>query len=181
MKNAKSKAKRELKNRTRLEWILLILLLLIAYLLLASRYEWWPWNTQKDNLGTAFYVVKQNSAEDASGLSTNGNSASSSGSGNSANGSGGSNNNGGGSNNNGTNNPPSSSKSPLLTFAAGIDTGNSKQETSGQANGLNENCVVVVNSSAIGKQEVCTYTEGDKIITVTYLNDNVVSASRFGF
>jgi hypothetical protein len=51
------------------------------------------------------------------------------------------------------------------------------------ATNLGQGCAVVANATAgtIGEQEVCTYTEGDKIVTVTYLNDRVVSASKSGF
>jgi hypothetical protein len=50
-------------------------------------------------------------------------------------------------------------------------------------NELGAGCAVVIDAvaSTIGKQEVCTYTEDDKIVTVTYLNDRVISASKSGF
>lgn len=173
-----SKSKQALQNRTKLEWILLALLLLIAYLFLASRYSWWPSNDRTDNLGTAFYIVKRVPATlntaGAQTTSTGGVSVPSNSDAQNDGNTGGSGGGGGGS-------TPAASSSPLLTFAAGIDSGDSKQDVSGAAGGLNEHCVVVANASSLGKQEVCTYTEGDKIITVTYLNDRVISASRSGF
>ncbi len=178
-----SKSKQALQNRTKLEWVLLAILLLIAYLFLASRYSWWPSNDRTDNLGTAFYVVKRLPAAvsntagavttSTGGVSVPANSGSSGGN------TGGS--QGGGSNNGGGSGGGSSSTSRILTFAAGVNTGDSKQDVSGAAGDLNENCAVVANASSLGKQEVCTYTEGDKIVTVTYLNDQVISASRSGF
>lgn len=173
MKKSSANTKRALRDRTRLEWILLAMLLLIALLLLASHYKWWPMNGDDDNLGTAFYVVSKN-ADKATGVDT----SDGAGGGGSTNTGGGS---GGGGNGGGSTTPPASGSSALLIFAAGVDSGNTKEQTSGQASGLNENCAVLVNSSTLGKQEVCTYTEGDKLITVTYLNDRVISASRSGF
>jgi hypothetical protein len=164
-----SKSRQALQKRTKLEWVLLAALLLIAYLFLASRYSWWPSNDRTDNLGTAFYIVKRvpptlsnagATTTSTGGVSVPGNSGS------------GSQNGGGGS---------TASTSRILVFSAGVDSGNSKQETSGAAGGLNENCAIVANASSLGKQEVCTYTEGDKIVTITYLNDQVISASRSGF
>lgn len=160
MAKAKVSSKQIVKNRTRLEWALLAALVLILFLWSASRYQWWPWNSRGPELGTAFYVVKPN-AKSASGTSGSGLGASGS-----------SNNGGAGS---------SSSKSRILTFAAGVNDGNTKEQTSSEAGGLNESCAVLVNAPSAGKQEVCTYTEGDKVVTVTYLNDRVVSASRSGF
>ncbi len=181
MAKSSAKSKQVVKDRTRLEWALLIALLLIAFLLLASRNDWWPWNTTNDNLGTAFYVIK---AKDSKNTSSSGHSASGSGgsSGSSNNGSAGSNGSGNGGSGGGNGGGGSSSTtSRLLTFAAGVDTGDTKEQTSAEAGDLNENCALLVNSSTAGKQEVCTYTEGDKVVTVTFLNDHVVSASKSGF
>lgn len=168
---ASAKSKQVIKNRTRLEWALLIALLLIAWLFLASRYSWWPLTVPDDNLGTAFYVIKKDaksgaSSDTAGGGGSGGNSSG----GGSGSGSGGG--NGGGS---------SSAGSPLLNFAAGVDTGDSKQEISGEASGVDEDCALLFDASNAGKHEVCVYTEGDKIVTVTFLNDRVISASRSGF
>jgi len=179
------KSKKLLEKRTRLEWVLLLLLLaIIIYLLLAMISSWWPFRSQygSDKLGSAFYTATQPASEGAGGGGGGNMGGGSGGSGGAgaaggAGGAGGSNNGGGGT----TTPPPASSSSALLTFAAGVDTGDTKEQISGQANGLNQQCALLVNSTTVGKQEVCTYTEGDKVITVTYLNDRVVSASRSGF
>ena len=178
---ASTKSTQIIKNRTKLEWVLLIALLLIAWLFLADRYQWWPWGSQQYGLGTAFYVIQRDgddgsgggSDDDGSGSGgggSNGGSSNSGGNGGSGGGSGGG--NGGGS---------SSGSSPLLTFAAGVDRGDTKEDINGEASGIDESCAVLVNSSSTGKNEVCVYREGDKLITVTYLNDRVISASRSGF
>lgn len=193
-KASTKKSKKLLQKRTNLEWALLtILLVIMIFLLLALLNKWWPFNPSQfgsDDLGTAFYTAElpeelQDRADNANdgnagGTGGNGGTAAPAGGSNGGSNNGGSNggsNNGGG----GTTTPPASSGSALLTFAAGVDTGNTKEQTSGQASGLNENCAIILNSSSLGKQEVCTYTEGDKLVTVTYLNDRVISASRTGF
>lgn len=179
MAKAAVQRRRVLQERTTLEKILLVLLIVITYLLLASLFRWWPANSRSVDLGTAFYVAEPGTVvstadqQPAASTDTSGGSGSTGGGSNT----GGSNGGGGG----GTTTPPAATTSPLLTFAAGVDTGNTKEQVSGQASGLNESCAVVVNASPLGKQEVCVYTEGDKIVTVTYLNDRVVSASRSGF
>jgi hypothetical protein len=162
---AKSGKVIKIKERALIEWVILaFLLLLILYLALAPGYHWWPY--QRDtNLGTAFYSGIE-STDSTGGSSTTNNTTTGSGS------NGGS---GGGST------PSGSGSSALLTFSAGVNSGDTKEEVSGSAGGLNESCALLVQSSTAGKQEVCTYTEGDKVVTVTFLNDNVVSASRSGF
>lgn len=176
-KKTSAKSKKVLRDRTRLEKVLLGALLLIALLLLANYFQFWPYGSSNDDLGTAFYITRQYKADtSASGSVGASGSSGSSGAGASTSG-GGSNSSGNGGSSGGS----SSTKSPLLRFAAGVDNGDTKQETSGQAGGLNENCAIVVHASSAGKQEVCTYTEGDKVVTVTYLDDHVVSASRSGF
>jgi len=37
---------------------------------------------------------------------------------------------------------------------------------------------VTANSTTLGKTEVCTYADGSKVVTVTYLNDRVINVSR---
>lgn len=77
----------------------------------------------------------------------------------------------------------SSNTPSIATFAAGIDLGDTKTQVNGQASGLGQGCSIVADATAtnLGKQEVCTYTQGDKIVTVTYLNDRVIGASKSGF
>jgi len=183
-----SRFRKFLFRKNLLQTVIIILLLIIIWLLLGSAFKWWPWNTSGVPLGSAFYSnsqpAKDSNSTDDSDSNSEGDGSGSGGTGtpgpagsngtNGANGSNGTNgtNNGGGSTN---------TTSALITFAGGVNTGDSKQEVSGSAGGLNENCTVIVNTTAAGKQEVCTYTEGDKIVTVTYLNDRVISASRSGF
>jgi hypothetical protein len=189
---AKAKAarapKQVIKERTKFEWVLLILLLLLAYLLLAIRYGWWPAHNTSSDLGTAFYSTTKpapKASVDSSGAQTASTDSSGSGGSTVSNGSNGTNGSNGsnGSNGGNTTTPttPSTSSSSIISFAAGVNTGTTKQEIEAKANGLNQSCAVIVNATVVGKQEVCTYTEGDKIVTVTYLNDRVVSASRTGF
>lgn len=175
-------------------WFLLALILLLLWLLFAQHNGWWPYSRPK--LGSAFYtnigantplpasastVDNESDASSADG-SNNGGTGNNSGSNgtNASNGSNGSNGSDG-SNGGTTTTPPASSS--LLDFAGQVNVGATKGDINAKANGLGQNCAVIVNTQTqtIGKQEVCTYTEGDKIVTVTYLNDRVISASKSGF
>ena len=77
------------------------------------------------------------------------------------------------------------SPSPIASFAASVNVGNTEAQTSAQASGLSQNCSIVANANTsdngLGQQQVCIYTQGDKIVTVTYLNGQVISASKSGF
>ena len=156
------------KGKTREEkhilWFLLAVIAILLWLLLADRYGWWPYSPPK--LGSAFYtnIAANDPAPDGTTNSTGG--------------SGGSGGSGGG-----TTTPPSGSSAGIADFAAEVNVGATKTQISSQANGLGEGCAVVINANGpnAGKQEVCTYTQGDKIVTVTYLNDRVISASKSGF
>ena len=162
------------KGKTREEkhvlWFLLAIIALLLWLLLADRFGWWPYSQPK--LGSAFYTNIAANDADAANMGGSGGS-NSDGSGNGGNGSG----NGGG-----TTTPPAGSGG-IADFAVEVNVGASKAQLSSKANGLGEGCAVVVDVDAttLGKQEVCTYTQGDKIVTVTYLNDRVISASKSGF
>lgn len=193
MTKSTSMTKKTIRNRTRLEWLLLAALIIIVFLWMASRYQWWPLNAPKDNLGTAFYTSRGVSVPDslkqASQLgqtsngttsnasrstTTNGSTATHNSSTDSTSNTGDSSSGGGGSSD-------SSSSTPLLSFAAGVNAGNSKQQIDATVNGLGENCAVTVNLPVgLGKQEVCTYTQNGGTVTVTYLNDRVLSASLAG-
>lgn len=140
---------------------------------MAQRFGWWPYS--RPTLGSAFYTnISANTPSPNSASSVSGGSNGSDGTDGSD-----------GSNGGGTTNPPASGSGSILDFAANVNVGESKANISSQANGLGEQCAVVVtantNTANAGKQEVCTYTEGDKIVTVTYLDDEVVSASKSGF
>jgi hypothetical protein len=185
MAKTNSKAKQATRNHTKLEWLLFAALLLIGFLFLASHYKFWPLNMPKDNLGTAFYTSRKIAADangnspispasttgdstGTAGRSTTTNSSTTTRTNASTGGSGTMTDSGGG----------SSSTAPLLSFAAGVNVGNSKQQVDATVHGLNENCAVTVNLPlGLGKQEVCTYTQNGGTVTVTYLNDHVLSAS----
>ncbi len=175
-------------------YLLVAIILVLLYLLLAQHYSWWPYSRPK--LGTAFYTnvsaqtampeSSTSTGSDDGSSSSNGNASSDTNSGTSNNGGNGSSSGGsstgGGSNSGGGTTTPSSDDS-IADLAADINVGDTKTSISGQANNLGEHCAVIVNAVAqtVGKQEVCTYSQGDKIVTVTYLNDRVVSASKTGF
>jgi len=186
----REKKKGKVREEKHVLWLLLAIILLLLYLLFAQHNGWWPYSRPK--LGSAFYTnvsasttePSSSSSKSGTGGANGGGTGSSSGSGSTGSGSSGS-NTGGGSPNGGsgsTTTPPSGS-SPIADFAATVNVGDTKTQVESQANGLSEKCAVVVTALAqtVGKQEVCTYTQGDKIITVTYLNDRVISASKSGF
>lgn len=184
----KSKLKHQLHHRTMLEWVLFVLLLLLAIAFLISRTDWWFWPEDK-NLGTAFSTSRKVAANPSaaatlgsagsSGSSTTGtasrsntsttNSTSTTTSSTTANGS--------GSGGSGGNSGGGSSSSPLLDLSAGLNTGDSKQSVELRLNGLNGNCTVVANTPLVGQQQVCIYIQNGVTLTVTYLNDRVLSAS----
>lgn len=156
--------------------LLVAAILILLYLLLAQHNGWWPY--MRPHLGSAFYtnVSKGTTAPSSSSSNTSSSSSSSGGSSTSgvstATGS-----------DSGGSTSVSSGTNPIASFAAGVNVGDSHSQISSEANGLSQNCAVVVGATTqgAGKQQVCTYTEGDKIVTVTYLNDRVISASKSGF
>lgn len=158
--------KGKVREEKHILWFLLAVIAILLWLLLADRFGWWPYSPPK--LGSAFYTNIAANAPAPDG---------------STDGTGGSGTGGGGSGGGSTTTPPSSSSSDIADFAAEVNVGTTKVEISAQANGLEEGCAVVVDANGpnVGKQEVCVYTQGDKIVTVTYLNDRVISASKSGF
>ena len=161
-------------------WFLLALILILLYLLMAQHWDWWPYARPK--LGTAFYtnISAETTPPASSSSSSNGStSTTSSGSTTGSTGSGGSTSGSG--SGGGTSSPTTTP--PIASFAANINVGDTKAQTSAQANGLGQSCAIVASATApsIGQQEVCTYTEGNKIVTITYLNNHVISASKSGF
>jgi hypothetical protein len=188
----REKKKGIVREEKHILWILLAIIAVLLYLLFAQHSGWWPFIQPK--LGNAFYTnvipngpTTPASSSDQSGgtSSTNNGSSTGSNSGSSTGSNSGSGSNSGGSNNNGGggSTTPSSGSDPIGSLAATINVGESKTDVNSKANGLGTNCAVVVNATSpnVGKQEVCTYSQGDKIITVTYLNDRVISASKSGF
>jgi len=160
-------------------WILLTIILILLYLLWAQGNGWWPFLQQR--LGSAFYTnipasAPAQSTKDSSNTGSSG--TNSGGSTNSGSGSNTGSNSGGG----GSSTTPGGSSS-ITDLAANVNVGDTKTKVSGQANNLGSGCAVIVKATAqtVGKQEVCTYSQGNKIVTVTYLNDRVISASKSGF
>jgi hypothetical protein len=177
----REKKKGIIREEKHMLWFLIAIILFLLYLLWAQAQGWWPFLQPK--LGTAFYTNVSAAAPDqpASGGDSNGSGGNNSG----GSGGGGTTNpggNNGGGGGGGTTTPPASS-SGILDLAANVNVGDSKSQVNGHANGLGSGCAVVVdaNGPTVGKQEVCTYSQGNKIVTVTYLNDQVVSASKSGF
>ncbi|HSW66768.1 MAG TPA: hypothetical protein VLI54_06545 [Bacillota bacterium] len=179
---ARAEKKGKVREEKHVLWFLIAIILLLLWLLFAQHNGWWPYSRPK--LGTAFYTnISANTPAPAS-ADTSGSGTGSNGSGSGSGGSSGTNGSNGSNGSNGgtTTTPPASSS--LLNLAANVNVGDSKADVGAQANNLGQNCAVIVNAAtntSLGKQEVCTYTEGDKIVTVTYLNDRVISASKSGF
>ena len=170
---AREKRMGKTREEKHILWFLVALILLLLYLLMAQYKGWWPYSHPK--LGSAFYTNISAAEGSQAGADMSGSGSSGGGSGGGQQGGGSGGGGGGGS---------SAGSGGILGFAATIDTGDTKGQVSGQATGLGQNCAVVVSANtntSTGKQEVCTYTQGDKIVTVTYLNDRVISASKSGF
>jgi hypothetical protein len=146
-------------------------IIILLWLLFAQHNGWWPY--QRPHLGSAFYtnIGANTPAPAGSTDSSDGSSSSSDNDGS----------NSGGGNGGGSTNTPSSSDS-ILDFAGQVNVGSSKTQINTKASRLGQKCAVIATAqtSTAGKQEVCTYTDGDKIVTVTYLNDRVISASKSG-
>lgn len=196
----KSKIQKLLHNRTALEWILFVLLLLLAIAFLVSRSDWWMW-PDDSKLGTAFSTSRKIATENADSIAplgaagTNGTAGGGTGTATRTNGgstttttnnSSTTTNNGGGSNNGGGGGGggggDDSSNAPILSLAAGINTGDSLADINARVavNGLSQNCVVAAELPLVGTQKVCIYTKNGLTITVTYLNDRVLSAALSG-
>lgn len=174
----KERKQTKIRGEKHVLWLLTVLILLLLYLLFAQHYAWWPYS--RANLGTAFYTnVNATAPMPAAGLTTSSSSTNA--------GTTGSQGGGSGSSSSGSGTTPTTPSTPanpsIAGFSAGVNIGDTKAQTSTQANGLGQNCAVVANATASvgGQQEVCVYTQGDKIVTVTYLNGHVISASKSGF
>jgi hypothetical protein len=174
----REKKKGIVREEKHILWILVAIIIVLLYLLFAQHNSWWPFSQPK--LGSAFYTnvspaAPKQPAPSGDSNGTNGGSGGGSNTGSTT--SPGS--NGGGS----TTSPPATGSDALTGLAATVNVGDTKTQVNGHANNLGSGCAVVVNAngSNVGKQEVCTYSQGDKIITITYLNDRVISASKSGF
>ncbi|SRR5258708_26274079 len=72
---------------------------------------------------------------------------------------------------------------PIFNLYGSVHQGETKSDVSASSGGLSPNCVVTATSTSNpgGKQEVCTYTQGDRVVTITYLDNNVAAVSKSGF
>jgi cytoskeletal protein RodZ len=158
--------------------ILTAAVIVLLYLLLAQHFGWWPYS--RPNLGSAFYTNVSASTSPTSGKSGNSSSSSTH-----STGSTGSNGASGSNGSNGSSSSGSSSTTPIATFAAGVNVGDTQAQVSADASGLGQNCSVVASAStannSLGQQQVCVYTQGNKVVTVTFLNGRTISASKSGF
>lgn len=191
-----------LHKRTMFEWVLIFGVLILAWMQMSQHAGWWPGTKTASKLGTAFTASAANSsnspsstsattgtagatsggAEDAAPASPSGSgSSSTTGSQTPPSGSNGNANTGTGgtvSGSTGSGGTVSSNvTSPLINVAAKINTGMTKDALLATAQGFTEHCTIVVNTSLLGKQEVCILSQANQIITVTLLNDRVLSAS----
>jgi len=180
----REKNKGKVREEKHVLWLLIAVILALLYLLFAQHNGWWPYSRPK--LGSAFYTNVSAGTPSSSGSSDSAGASGSGGTGTSGNGTGGgsSTGSGGGSTGGGSSTAPTGTGSgSIAAFAANLDVGDTKAQVSGQANNLGQGCAAIVDASTqtIGKQEVCTYSQGDKIVTVTYLDGHIISASKSGF
>jgi len=82
---------------------------------------------------------------------------------------------------NGSSSTSTAPTSPIATLSTNVNNGDTKEAVNAEATGLAQSCTVTVNSTLGGKQEVCAYSAGNKIVTVTYMNNRAVSVMRSGF
>lgn len=182
--------------------IIAVLVLFLLWWWLAARYNWWPMNNRKSQSLTASQVEKienqdgsQPEATGTNGGGTGGNNGN-----NGGRGSGGSsgtpgspgtpgtpgtpgNNGTNGNDGGGDDTPPNTTDPGFLSFSAGLGAGENKTQLDVASAGvLNKTCTVLSTGLlGLGKQEVCVFKDGTKILTVTLLNDQIVSVARTGF
>jgi cytoskeletal protein RodZ len=193
-KASQASAKKEEEKNKRVMLIALIVLLLLFLLgwWMAANH-WGPWSTDKDatNQGTEANKNGGSSTDQNSGSGTSGGGSTSNGSGTGAAGANGSNGSNGSSGTNGTNGsngttpttpttPPATNTDAIISLSGSVANGQTKDDVTAHAGGTNQTCTITANSTAAGKQEVCTYSQGSKVVTVTYLNDRVVNVNRSG-
>jgi len=184
IKSAVTREKRRgiVREEKHILWILLAIIFILLYLLLAQSNGWWPYMQPK--LGSAFYTNIPASAPAAQGTKDTTSTGTSKNTGNTSSGNSSSGTNSGNTGSgSGSSTTPSTGSGSIADLAANVNVGDSKVKVNGKANNLGSGCAVVVNANTqtAGKQEVCTYSQGNKIVTVTYLNDHVISASKSGF
>ena len=138
--------------------VLLFLLLWWA----AAHYHWGPYRIKATTPTTS--AVGSGSSSASSGTS----------------GAGGTNGTNGTNGTSGTIPAPAGAGTPIFNLYGSIHNSETGTDVQASAGGLDPSCVTL--SSTPGSvQKVCTYQSGDKVVTVAYLNDNVVSVSKSGF
>lgn len=191
------------KNLTRREMVMgaviAVLLFLFLWMWFAARNGWWPSNNSRSRLNAAqVREIADEASEDTPAAATQldatnnttpraGNSNTSttpsggtSSSGNSSSGTGGGGGGSGGGNNGGTT-TPSNPDAGFLTFSANMAAGQTKNQLTAMVGNLSQSCTLSLDTGLLGKQEICVYRQGTKIITVTLLNDRIISIARTGF
>lgn len=147
-------------------WIALIALLLILLIgFMAAYYKWGPFKPGTTTPTTSTGLTGSGSG--SSGASSSG-----------ANGANGSNGSTGAA---GAGSVSPAAGSDVFNLYGSVTAGEAKTQVGAQSNGIKANCLTATTSTSAGKQEVCTYTQGDRVVTVSYLNDRVVSVSKTGF
>lgn len=187
-KSNKATTKKEEERNKRIILIALIVLFLIFLLgwWMAANH-WGPWATNdKDgtNQGTGSNTSGGGSTDQNIGSGTNNSASGGTNTGtNGANGSSGTNGSNGSNGSNGTNTttPPAENTDAIISLSGNVNNGDTKDDVTAKAGGTNQTCTVTANSTTAGKQEVCTYSQGSKVVTVTYLNDRAVAVNRSGF
>lgn len=158
----------KVKQERMILWFLLFLLILLLLLWWAAAHYNWDLGNQKPVSSTSGLLEPVDT--------TTGAAATSGGTGTSgATGAAGASGAAGSSSTTTTTNPD------ISTFFASVNNGDTHAQVSGQASGLNQACTATVTSTTAGDQTICVYSQGDKVVTVTYLNDREVNVSKSGF
>ncbi len=157
------------RSHERLGWLVAVILLLLLLLgFMAAYYKWWP------------FAPGTTTPTTTSGTSGAGTTAGTSGAGTSSGGSSSSSGSSGSNGANGTNGSNGSSAmvgSDLFNLYGQIASGQTKDQVLAQAGSIKPDCTAV-NAAQV---QVCTYTQGDKVVTVTYQNGQVASVAKSGF
>ncbi len=166
---ARKTLKQHHKDRL-LALLALMLLLLLLFWWLAMHNHWGPYKIKATTPTTSSVDKQAASADTASSAASAGSSGATGASG--SNGSNGS-----------STTAPAGANTPIFNLYGSTHSGETKSEVNASSGGLSPNCVVAAKSTSTpgGKQEVCTYTQGDKVVTITYLDDNVAAVTKSGF
>lgn len=154
------------RSHERAGWVALALILLLLLLgFMAAYYGWWPFRVGTTTPTTTNTGITSGQSG-SSGTTGGGSSTSGT---NGTNGSNGSNGSAGGT--------TVVVGSDIFNLYGSVSNGQTKAEVQAHANGLSPQCSGV----NVAQLEVCTYTEGNKVVTVSYQNGQVVAVSKSGF